>query len=66
MFTTDDSLSDEAFRSYLTNAHITHVVFMDDWNTVYQNALNYTEDEWLDVLTAYAVRWEDGDPVIEY
>ena len=66
VFTTDDSLSDEAFRSYLTNAHITHVVFMDDWNTVYQNALNYTEDEWLDVLTAYAVRWEDGDPVIEY
>ncbi len=66
VFTADDNLSDEEFRSCLINARITHVIFMDDWNTVYQNALNYTEDEWLDVLTAYAVRWEGGDPVIEY
>lgn len=66
VFSADADMSDEEFRSCLENTHVTHIVFMDDWNTAYQNALNHTEDEWLDVLTAYTVRWQDGEPVIEY
>lgn len=66
VFPTDSEMDDAAFRSWLTGARITHVVFMDDANPVYQNALSYTEDGWLDVCTVYTVSWEDGEPVIGY
>ena len=40
--------------------HINYVVCLDDANELYQAALTYTEDEWLDTYTLYAVQ-DDAD-----
>lgn len=61
---TQEELSDESFISLLQEKHITHIVCMDEENTVFQNALNYTEDTFLDLLTVYTVQWDGNVPSI--
>jgi len=59
-------MSEEDFLKLLEEKHITHIVCMDDMNAVYENAVRYTEDEWLDVCTVYTVNHEDGQWQIAY
>lgn len=59
-------ISQEEFTAKLQYDQVTHLVCMDENNTVYENALPFTEDEWLECNTVYTVNWEDGTPLISY
>lgn len=59
-------MEEDAFLELLEEKKITHIVCMDDMNAVYENAMNYTEDDWLDVCTVYTVCNEDGQWQISY
>jgi hypothetical protein len=64
VLTPERELSREAFIAMLSDNHITHIVCMDENNPIYQNALGFAEDEWVDILTTYRVQWEGETPVI--
>ncbi len=66
VLTKETELTEEAFLALLKERQITHIVCMDDANTIYRNAQAYAEDGWMDVLTPYAVHWEDDLPVLSY
>ena len=59
-------MDEESFLRTLEYNGVSHIVCMDDMNAVYENAMNFTEDGWLDVCTVYTVSNEDGEWLISY
>lgn len=59
-----DGLTREDFILLLKEKRITHIVCMDEENAVYQNALPFAQDEYLDVWTVYTLTWDGDTPVV--
>lgn len=59
-----DGLTREDFILLLKEKRITHIVCMDEKNAVYQNALPFAQDEYLDVWTVYTLTWDGDTPVV--
>ena len=59
-------MDEESFLKLLETNGITHIVCTDDATSVYQCALELTEDEWLDTWSVYTVYQEEGKAEIAY
>lgn len=60
-----EELDTQPFEEWLRSIGATHVVCMDENNSIYNNALACMPDGWLDIAIPYAVRWEDGSLILE-
>lgn len=60
----NQELDEEGFADLLRECQVTHVICIDDYNVIYEQAQNFSGDGWLDLHTLYEVSWEDGEPVL--
>lgn len=59
-------LDDPGFVRLLKRSKVTHVVVTDDENQVYDCAVHYAEDGWIEPFSPYAVEWDGDVPVLVY
>ncbi len=66
LYCVDNDLTPQGLANILGESQVTHVICMDENNPLYRNATGFSEDEWLEPVTLYAVEWDGDSPVLEY
>jgi len=60
----NDEMDQAEFAAYLKENQVTHVICIDDYNVIYEQAQEFAGDGWLDVHTLYEVEWDGDTPVL--